>query len=67
MDLYDLRPVLKIRFKDLADKVYMTFWLSPASIVLKTSSCIDRVACYTHSSTYVLSLDSFQNMTRPDF
>ena len=38
--------------------VYMLFRLSSASIGLKTSSLIGRVARYTPSSTYVLSPDS---------
>ena len=35
---------------------------SSASIVLKTSSLIGRVARYSPSSTYILSLDSWQNL-----
>ena len=40
----------------------MLFRSSSASIGLKTSSLIGRVARYTPSSTYVLSLDSWQNL-----
>ncbi|MCI7654075.1 MAG: hypothetical protein MSS51_07370, partial [Bacteroidales bacterium] len=42
--------------------VYMLFQSSSASIDLKTSSLIGRVARYTPSSTYVLSPDSWQNL-----
>ena len=40
----------------------MLFRSSSASIGLKTSSPIGRVARYTPSSTYVLSPDSLQNL-----
>ena len=40
----------------------MLFRSSSASIGLKTSSLIGRVARYTPSSTYVLRLDSLQNL-----
>ena len=40
----------------------MLFRSSSASIGLKTSSLIGRVARYTPSSTYVLSLDSLPNL-----
>ena len=42
--------------------VYMLFRLSSASIGLKTSSLIGRVARYTPSSTYVLRLDRWQDL-----
>ena len=40
----------------------MSFRSSSAYIGLKTSSLIGRVACYTPSSTYVLSPYSWQNL-----
>ena len=40
----------------------MSFRSSSASICLKTSSLIGRVARYTPSSTYVLNLDILQNL-----
>ena len=40
----------------------MSFRSSSASIGLKTSSLIGSVACYTPSSTYVLSPDSWKNL-----
>ena len=40
----------------------MLFRSPSASIDLKTSSLIGRVARYTPSSTYVLSPDSWQNL-----
>ena len=40
----------------------MLFRSSSASIGLKTSSLIGRVARYTPSSTYVLRLDILQNL-----
>ena len=46
----------------------MLFRSSSASIGLKTSSLIGRVARYTPSSTYVLSPDSWQNLfDKPTF
>ncbi|MDY5321121.1 MAG: hypothetical protein SPG93_05570, partial [Prevotella sp.] len=46
----------------IIDKVQLSFRSSSASIGLKTSSLIGRVARYTPSSTYVLSPDSLQNL-----
>ena len=46
----------------IIDKVELSFQSYSASIGLKTSSLIGRVARYTSSSTYVLSLDSWQNL-----
>ena len=46
----------------IIDKVELSFRSYSASIGLKTSSLIGRVARYTPSSTYVLSPDSWQNL-----
>ena len=64
---FQLRPVLKIRFRKLDDTDTCCFRSSSASIGLKTTTLIGRVARYTPSSTYVLRLDSWQNTPRPNF
>ena len=54
------------RFMELTENGIKLFRSSSASVGLKTSSLIGRVARYTPSSTYALISDILQNPPRPN-